>query len=65
MQDLPALLLGSDEARRWRQGGSAPADGRASGVCRVYDERGAWVGLGRADASGCAWRPAKTVGDAP
>lgn len=59
--DLPALLLDAEGARRWRQGSPIPADALAAGDCRAYDEDGTWLGLGRADATGAAWRPAKVI----
>ncbi len=59
--DLPALLLDADGARRWRQGSPIPADSPAAGDCRAYDEDGTWLGLGKADATGASWRPAKVI----
>jgi tRNA pseudouridine55 synthase len=61
---LPALLLDEAGTTRWRQGSRIPATGVASGDCRAYSEAGEWLGIGRADESGQAWKPAKVIGSA-
>ena len=60
IRHLPAVRLDPDAARRWRQGRAIPTEG-AVGECRVYDLDGTWLGIGRADADGRVWRPAKVV----
>jgi tRNA pseudouridine55 synthase len=61
VQDLPALILDGESARAWRQGSSVAATHAAAGPIRVYDAAGAWLGIGRADASGTSWHPVKVV----
>ena len=60
--DMPALILDDAGTRRWRQGSAIPADGPARGECRAYSTDGEWLGLGKADAAGAAWKPAKVIG---
>ncbi|MGI9254148.1 MAG: tRNA pseudouridine(55) synthase TruB [Thermomicrobiales bacterium] len=64
MLDLPALLLDDALTLRWRQGSAIPADGVAAGDCRAYSSGGEWLGIGRADERGQAWKPAKVIGSA-
>ena len=63
VQHWPALLLDRDDARRWRQGSTIVANGRATGPVRAYDADGAWLGTGHADASETDWRPRKVVAE--
>jgi tRNA pseudouridine55 synthase len=62
--DLPALLLSEHEALRWRQGNPIPAERGAAGDCRAYSHAGEWLGIGRADGAGQAWKPSKVIGSA-
>jgi tRNA pseudouridine55 synthase len=62
--DLPALLLGELETLHWRQGKPILAVDPAAGDCRAYSRAGEWLGIGRADETGRAWRPAKVIGSA-
>jgi tRNA pseudouridine55 synthase len=60
LHDWPALILDEESARRWRQG-IPVGDDEAGGPVRAYDQAGAWLGTGQADAGGGAWRPTKVV----
>jgi tRNA pseudouridine55 synthase len=59
--DWPALLLGDAGSQAWVNGVGMEARRSASGACRVYDERGHWLGLGRAAHEGRLWQPLKVV----
>ncbi|HEU0115761.1 MAG TPA: tRNA pseudouridine(55) synthase TruB, partial [Thermomicrobiales bacterium] len=59
--DWPALRLDPEAAARWRHGRPIPAADGAAGRCRVYDNAGAWLGIGEATPDGRAWRPTKVV----
>jgi tRNA pseudouridine55 synthase len=61
LADWPALRLDAEAAARWRQGRPIPAADGAAGRCRVYDNAGAWLGIGEATPDGRAWRPTKVV----
>ena len=61
VQDWPALVLDADDARRWRQGSTIPAERGTSGPIRAYDVAGEWLGAGHAAPDGAGWRPRKVV----
>jgi tRNA pseudouridine55 synthase len=61
VQTWPALILDEDASRHWRQGSPIPVDRRVSGLIRVYDAAGDWLGTGDATPDGSGWRPRKVV----
>jgi tRNA pseudouridine55 synthase len=60
LHEWPALVLDSQHATFWRQGKPIPVDG-ASGIVRVYDAAGEWLGVGRTDDGGTHVQPVKVV----
>jgi tRNA pseudouridine55 synthase len=60
MLDCPAIVLTDPERIDWFQGRQVPAYG-ATGVVRVYDATGNWLGIGRLDPDTAMMRPAKVV----
>ena len=60
--DWPAAVLDARHARSWRQGKAIVAE-RASGLVRVYDAAGTWLGVGRGDETGTRILPVKVVVD--
>lgn len=60
LQGREAIILGADGASAWRNGNPVDAPG-AHGVVRVYDDQGAWLGVGEADGDEQILRPAKVV----
>lgn len=63
-ESLDAILIDAASAESWRQGKPLPAVAAGEGMIRVYDENGAWLGIGSGDAAACCWRPHKVVIDA-
>lgn len=59
--ERPALILGEEVAGLWQNGGSLSAGHGEDGPVRVYDDRGAWLGVGGYDPERRAWRPVKVV----
>ncbi|MBA2278592.1 MAG: tRNA pseudouridine(55) synthase TruB, partial [Chloroflexia bacterium] len=60
--DRPAVLLDSDATRRWRQGQVVTLDALAgTGMIRVYDETGLWLGVGEGDGTAGLLRPVKVI----
>lgn len=62
--DRPALIVDAGAARAWRHGQKLCQGAPDSEPARVYDIDGAWLGMGRFDASTGCWRPLKVVGAA-
>lgn len=63
VQAWSALLLGPEDALRWRQGATLSDPAGAQGFVRAYDAQGDWLGTGQADAAGLGWRPKKVVAE--
>jgi hypothetical protein len=61
MTDRLALILDESSADLWQNGGSLSAEDHDEGPVRVYETRGAWLGVGRYDVERGAWRPVKVV----
>jgi tRNA pseudouridine55 synthase len=61
MTDRLALILDESSADLWQNGGSLSAEDRDGGPVRVYETRGAWLGVGRYDVERGAWRPVKVA----
>jgi tRNA pseudouridine55 synthase len=57
---MNAVILGQDSATKWRHGLPISVSG-VSGLVRVYDDMGAWLGVGEADSHGQVVRPLKVV----
>jgi tRNA pseudouridine55 synthase len=62
LMDWPAVILGDDEARSWRNGNSLRVPGAEGGV-RVYDDAGHWLGVGHAGPGEERVRPVKVVAE--
>lgn len=60
LQDRPAIILDEELATSWKHGNPVPAVD-ASGIVRVYDWAGNWLGVGTAEAGKCIVRPSKVV----
>lgn len=60
LHDLPAAVVGSDRALEWRQGKMLQVS-RTSGVVRVYDTLGRWLGVGSAVEDGRHVQPEKVI----
>jgi tRNA pseudouridine55 synthase len=58
--DLPAAVVGSERALEWRQGKMLQVS-RTSGVVRVYDTHGRWLGVGTAVEDGRHVQPEKVI----
>jgi tRNA pseudouridine55 synthase len=67
LQDLPALTLDADQARRVRMGQAIPASGvEALGrgaLRRAYDVNGALLAIVTCDSAAQVWRPKKVLAD--
>jgi len=64
LEGLAGLVLGEEEADAWSFGRSIRADEGGPEWVRVYDERGAWLGIGQHDGASQQWRPHKVVVEA-
>ena len=64
LEGLAGLVLGEDETKDWSFGRSIRADDDSPEWTRVYDEHGAWLGIGQNDGALQQWRPYKVVGEA-
>jgi tRNA pseudouridine55 synthase len=64
LEGLAGLVLGEDETKDWSFGRSIRADDDSPEWTRVYDENGAWLGIGQNDGALQQWRPYKVVGEA-
>jgi len=60
LHDLPAAVVGSERALEWRQGKLLKAS-QSSGVVRVYDTLGRWLGVGSAVEDGQYVQPEKVI----
>ncbi len=60
LQERPAVILDDGNARSWRNGNPIQVAG-ASGIVRVYDDAGTWLGVGTAEAGEESIRPLKVV----
>lgn len=56
-----AVVIGPDAGTRWRTGNRVELTGNAGELMRVYDDAGAWLGVGEMDADGGFLRPLKVV----
>jgi len=67
LQDLPALTLDADQARRVMMGQAIPASGvealAQTPLCRAYDIRGKLIALIAYDSVARLWRPRKVLAD--
>jgi tRNA pseudouridine55 synthase len=64
LEGFAGLVLGEDETKDWSFGRSIRADEDSPEWVRVYDEHGAWLGIGQNDGALQQWRPYKVVGEA-
>lgn len=62
LHDWPALVLDEAHALAWRQGKTVALEG-TSGVVRVYDVCGTWLGVGQANDDGTSIQPTKVVAE--
>ncbi|MGI8405756.1 MAG: tRNA pseudouridine(55) synthase TruB, partial [Thermomicrobiales bacterium] len=60
LHDLPAAVVGSERALEWRQGKLLKVS-QSSGVVRVYDTLGRWLGVGSAVEDGQYVQPEKVI----
>jgi tRNA pseudouridine55 synthase len=60
LQDRPAVILDDASAGSWRNGNPVHVEG-ASGVVRLYDADGTWLGVGTAEPGEESVRPLKVV----
>jgi tRNA pseudouridine55 synthase len=62
LMDWPAVILGGEDARSWRNGNPLRGIGAIGGV-RVYDGAGEWLGVGEALPAEDRVRPVKVVAE--
>lgn len=60
-QHLPAATLSVDQSRRWKLGQALDIEPTSTGVHRVYDEAGTWVGMGLVETKTRRIKPMKVV----
>lgn len=63
LHDRPAIVLGSEDAARWRNGLGVDAE-VPTGLVRVYDVQGNWLGVGSSDLHAGVVKPEKVVVEA-
>jgi tRNA pseudouridine55 synthase len=64
LESLPAVVLGAEEAGRFRHGQSVQAAAPASLRVRLYGPDGAFLGVGESDGSGHSVRPLRLMKEA-
>ncbi len=60
LHNRPAIILSEEQATRWRNGTTIPADVPA-GLVRVYDVLGNWLGVGSGNPADGTVKPDKVV----
>lgn len=60
LHDRPVIVLGEEQATKWQNGSSIPADVPA-GLVRVYDVLGNWLGVGSGNPEEGIVKPEKVV----
>lgn len=60
LHNRPAIILSEEQATRWRNGTTIPADVPA-GLVRVYDVLGHWLGVGSGNPADGTVKPDKVV----
>lgn len=63
LQDRPAIVLDQEHATMWKHGSSVPGD-VPTGLVRVYDVLGNWLGVGSGDSETGMVKPEKVVNEA-
>lgn len=61
LRSRKAVVLGQTASDRWRTGNRIELTGTAGDLMRVYDDKGAWLGVGTIDPDGVFLRPLKVV----